>query len=117
MRAVARQATKGLLLRLRPYSRPVGVAPRQRQNHAKHNPIRYHTACLCLLAHQHRVYPSDFFSVNACGRLRVRVSRPVPQPILRPLWIVTQAGALEIGEKYSSRWRGTIFKIAPLLAR
>ena len=34
MRAVARQATKGFLLRLRPYSRPVGVAPRQRQNHA-----------------------------------------------------------------------------------
>ena len=41
MRAMAGQATKGLLLRLRPYSRPVGVAPRQRQNHAKHNPIKY----------------------------------------------------------------------------
>jgi hypothetical protein len=47
----------------------------------------------------------------------VRVSRPVPQPNLRPLWIVTQAGALEIGEKYSSRWRGTIFEIAPPLAK
>ena len=47
----------------------------------------------------------------------MRVSRPVPRPILRPLWIVTQAGTVEIGEKYSSRRRGTIFKIAPPLAR
>ena len=60
MRAVARQATKGLLLLLRSYSRPVGVAPGQRQNQAKHNPIKYDAAPLCLLSHQHRVYRSDF---------------------------------------------------------
>ena len=57
MRAVARQATKSLLLRLRPYSRPVGVAPRQRQNQTKHNPIKYDAARFCLLSH-YRVYPS-----------------------------------------------------------
>jgi hypothetical protein len=57
---------KQLRLLLRPWSRPVGVAPRQRHNQAKHNPIKYHAARLCSLAHQHRVYPSDFFSVNAC---------------------------------------------------
>jgi hypothetical protein len=39
-RAVARQATQGFMLRLRPYSRPVGVAPRQRRNQAQHNPIK-----------------------------------------------------------------------------
>jgi hypothetical protein len=64
MRAVARQATKGLLLRLRPYRRPRSglrvVAPRQPHNQAKHNPIKYDAACLCLLSHQHRVYASDF---------------------------------------------------------
>src|SRR5271157_4541134 len=64
MRAVARQATKGLLLRLRPYRRPRSglrvVAPRQPHNQAKHNPIKYDAARLCLLSHQHRVYLPDF---------------------------------------------------------
>jgi hypothetical protein len=70
MRAVARQATKGLLFRLRPYSRPAPVphlggrarrvAPRQRQNQPKRNAIKYAAARLCLLSHHHRVYPSDF---------------------------------------------------------
>jgi hypothetical protein len=61
---VARQATKGLLLRLRQYRRPRSglrvVAPRQPHNQAKHNPIKYDAARLCLLSHQHRVYASDF---------------------------------------------------------
>jgi hypothetical protein len=57
MQAVARQATKGLLLRPRPYSRPVGDAPRQRQNQTKHNPIKYDAARFCLLSH-HQLYPS-----------------------------------------------------------
>ena len=61
---------KQLRLLLRPWSRPVGVAPRQRQNQAMHNPVKYHAARLCPLARQHRVYPSDFFSVNACRGFR-----------------------------------------------
>jgi len=61
---------KQLRLLLRPWSRPVGVAPRQRQNQAKHNPVKYHAARPCPLARQHRVYASDFFSVNACRGFR-----------------------------------------------
>jgi hypothetical protein len=51
---------KQLQLLLRPWSRPVGAAPRQRQNQAKQNPIKYDAARLCLPSHQHGFYPADF---------------------------------------------------------
>jgi hypothetical protein len=55
-------------LLLRPWSRPVGVAPRQRQNQAKHNPTKYDAARLCRLSHQHRVYPrTSFFGERLRG--------------------------------------------------
>jgi len=88
MRAVARQATKGLLLCLRPYGRPRSglrvVAPRQRQNQAKHNPIKYDAARLCPLSHQHRVYASDFNLLGkrlreASGARRLRLADVICQ--------------------------------------
>ena len=84
MRTVARQAAQGFLLRLRPYSRPVSIAPRQGQNHDKHNPIKYDAARLCLLSHQHRVHPSDF---NLLGeRLREATGSGWP-PVRRPIML------------------------------
>ena len=90
MRAVARQATKGLLLRLRPYRRPRSglrvVAPRQPHNQAKHNPIKYDAQAFAFFLTNIGFTPrTSIFSVNACGRLRAQDPYVLPIVIYGPM--------------------------------